>query len=191
VKNKLTDIFANSVVRMIVALAIVGTVSGAALVLVYNYSMPKIKVNMKADTERAIKDIFPQTDKIQNTKEEGVFKAVDSSGKLLGYAFLAEGNGYQGTIKMIAGVDGSITTMNGMEVLESQETPGLGAEIADDKFRKQFNGLSLSHEIEYVKNEKPQQPYEIEAITGATISSRSVVHILNKRIGEIRKALKG
>ncbi|NQT32544.1 MAG: FMN-binding protein [Candidatus Omnitrophica bacterium] len=190
-KNKLTDIFANSVVRMIVALAIVGTVSGAALVLVYNYSMPKIKVNMKADTERAIKDIFPQTDKIQNTKEEGVFKAVDSSGKLLGYAFLAEGNGYQGTIKMIAGVDGSITTMNGMEVLESQETPGLGAEIADDKFRKQFNGLSLSHEIEYVKNEKPQQPYEIEAITGATISSRSVVHILNKRIGEIRKALKG
>jgi electron transport complex protein RnfG len=137
------------------------------------------------------KIIIPATDQIKVPKEKGVFEAVDSKGKVLGYAFLAEGNGYQGTIKMIAGVDEAITTMKGMEVLESQETPGLGAEIAEEPFRGQFNGLSLTHEIVYLKNEKPDQPYEIEAITGATISSRAVVNILNKRVDELRKAIKG
>jgi electron transport complex protein RnfG len=92
---------------------------------------------------------------------------------------------------MIIGVDAGLSKMSGMEVLESQETPGLGAEIACEQFRKQFNGLAITHPIEYVKNQKPQQPYQIESITGATISSSAVVNILNKRIEEIRKVLKG
>lgn len=86
-------------------------------------------------------------------------------------------------------MDSAITKMTGMEVLESQETPGLGAEIAGD-FRKQFSGLSVARDIEYVKNKKPEEPYQIESITGATISSRAVVSMLNKRIEEIRKAIR-
>jgi len=171
---------------MIVALTLVGVVSGVSLVFVYNYAVPKIRINTNADTERAIKNIFPGTTQIKKAKEEGVFEVFDATGKLLGYAFLAEGNGYQGIINLIVGADTKFTSMEGMEVLESQETPGLGAEIASDSFRKQFVGLSLAHPIEYVKNEKPQTNYQIEAITGATISSRAVVNILNKRIEEIR-----
>jgi len=180
-----------SVVRMILSLAVVGIISGVTLVFVYNYSMPKIEINTKAETEKAIRDIFPGTVQIKKTAEEGVFQAEDKDGKLLGYAVLAEGNGYQGTIKMIIGVDAGLSKMSGMEVLESQETPGLGAEIAGEKFRKQFNGLSITHQIEYVKNQKPQQPYQIESVTGATISSSAVVNILNERLEEIRKVLKG
>ena len=104
---------------------------------------------------------------------------------------MPEGNGYQGLIKMVVGVDSQIKTMKGMEVLESQETPGLGAEIAVDPFKAQFSGLPITHQIEYVKNEKPTEPYEIEAITGATISSRAVVNILNKKIEQVRKEIKG
>jgi len=179
-----------NVLRMIAALAIVGAVAGAALVFVYTYAIPRIKVNVSNETQKEIKNIFPGAVRIEKTDEKDVYKVIGKDAAPAGYAFIAEGNGYQGIIKLIVGVDTAITTMKGIAVLESQETPGLGAEIATPSFRDQFKGLALTHDVEYVKNRKPDKPYEIEAITGATISSRAVVNILNKRIDEIRKVLK-
>ena len=184
-------ILKSNFIKMVAALTAVGIFSGAALVFVYNYAMPKIKVNVIKETESAIKKIFPATESIKKTKDDGVYKVTDQSGKEIGYAFLAEGNGYQGTIKLIVGADAVLTTLNGMEVLESQETPGLGAEIASSTFKDQFSGLSITHPIEYVKNQKPDEPYQIEAITGATISSRAVVNALNDKIDEMRKVFEG
>ncbi|MFH1846128.1 MAG: FMN-binding protein [Candidatus Omnitrophota bacterium] len=181
----------NNVTKMIVALAVVGAVSGLSLVFVYKYAMPKIKININKEMDKAIKSIFPGTDKTEKIEgQQDVFKVRDKKGILLGYAFVAEGNGYQGIIKIIVGVDEKIIKTKGMEVLESQETPGLGAEIANGKFKDQFKGLSIVQAIEYVKNQNPQKPYEIEAITGATISSRAVVNIINKKLAEIREALR-
>ncbi len=181
----------SNAVRMIAALLAVGVLSGAVLVLVYKYATPKIEMNIQGEMKRAIEDIFPDAVKIEDAKDEKIFRIKDAGGKLLGYAFIAEGNGYQGTIKLMAGMDPGLSTLMGFDVLESQETPGLGAEICGKEFRGQFKGLSITHPIEYVKNKKPGKPYEIQAITGATISSRSVVSILNGEIEEVRKVLKG
>lgn len=177
-------------IKMVAALAIVGAIAGASLVFVYNYAMPKIKVNVSNETQKEIKNIFPGAARIDKTSEKDVYKVLGKDLSPAGYAFVAEGNGYQGIIKLIVGVDPKITTMKGIAVLESQETPGLGAEISTSSFRNQFKGLALTHAVEYIKNKRPDKPYEIEAITGATISSRAVVNILNKRIDEIRKILK-
>jgi len=177
---------------MLTALTAVAVLSGISLVGVYNYATPRIEVNVKAETRKAIANIFPDGADIKPVEgDEEMFSVKDKAGNLLGYAIIAEGNGYQGTIKMIAGVTADLKTMEGMEVLESQETPGLGAEIANKPFAGQFGGLQITHEIEYVKNQKPSQPYQVEAITGATISSRSVVNILNDSISKARKALEG
>jgi electron transport complex protein RnfG len=190
------DIMKNDFVKMITALLIVGVFSGMSLVFVYVYTQQKISNNQNMEMAKAIWKLFPEMDKaVVMNKVKGIDKnpaeIVDKNSKLLGYAFLAEGNGYQGVIKLMAGIGPDLSTLKGIEVLESQETPGLGAEIAGDKFKDQFNGLEVTHVIEYVKNQKPQEPYQIEAITGATISSRAVVNILNKRIEEVRKILKG
>jgi len=179
----------NSTLRIVMALAVVGVLSGALLVVVYDYSIPKIRVNVENETERAIKNIFPACTKIKKTKDD-FFKVTGAENKIAGYAFIAEGNGYQGIIKLIIGVDPKLTKMMGLEVLESQETPGLGAEIAGEKFRGQFKNLPITQEIEYVKNQKPDKPNQIEAITGATISSRAVVNIINSGIMEVRKNVK-
>ncbi len=188
--DNIKKIFENTIVKVIVALAIVGAVSGATLVFVYNYAMPKILVNIARETEKGIKNIFPEAAEINDSEIKGLYDIADDTGKIVGYAFLAEGNGYQGTIKLISGIDANATQLKGMEVLESQETPGLGAEITTKKFKSQFINLSITHPIEYLKNRKPEKDYQIEAITGATISSRAVVNILNKRVEEIRKELK-
>ena len=188
-KRIISIITKNSIVRMIFALAVVGALSSGILVNIYTYSIPKIEINVKAETEKAIGEIFLGTKSIEKIKGN-IFKAKDVNEKILGYAFLAEGNGYQGAIKLLIGTDKAMKTLKGIEVLESQETPGLGAEINTTNFKNQFKGLELTRKIEYVKNQKPSQPYEIEAITGATISSRAVVNIINKRVSEIKEALK-
>ncbi|MFH1411213.1 MAG: FMN-binding protein [Candidatus Omnitrophota bacterium] len=187
--NKIKNfILHNSVLHMITALTVVGMVSGYALVFVYSYATPKIEENVKEETKKAISSIFPGTDRIE--EKEDMFKALDGKGDLLGYAFVAEGNGYQGTIKIIAGVDPGIKKIQGIEILESQETPGLGAEISGAGFKDQFKGLPAGKDIEYVKNQKPVKDNQIEAITGATISSRAVVNILNKKIDQIKQEKK-
>ena len=180
----------SDVFKMVTALAAVGVISAVLLVFVYNYSIPKINENVNKATQEGIRNIFPEADKVDQTSMDGVYEVKDKSGKDLGYAFTAVGNGYQGPIQLIAGVNPDMTTMTGMEVLESQETPGLGAEIAGD-FSKQFSGLSITNDIEYIKNKKPEEPNQVEAITGATISSRAVVNILNQRVQELRGQIKG
>lgn len=173
--------------KIITSLAIVGMLSGISLVFVYSYAIPKIQQNVADETEKAIKNIFPELTMINKEEKEGIFTIKDQTGKLLGYAFLAEAGGYQGAIKLLAGINPECTVLKGIEIIESQETPGLGAEIVSEKFRNQFFNLPVTCPIEYVKNKKPDKPCQIEAITGATISSRAVVNMLNKKIQEIRQ----
>lgn len=180
----------SDLVKMVTALSAVAVLSGIVLVFIYRYSMPKIEENTERATERGIKGLFPGADRITETALAGVYEAKDKAGVLLGYAFTAEGNGYQGTIKIIAGISPDLSVMKGMEILESQETPGLGAEITRDGFREQFIGLQAKEPLEYVKNQKPEKANQIEAITGATISSRAVVSILNAGISDLREKLK-
>jgi len=180
------------VLQMIYVLTFVGLVSGATLVFVYQYADPLIAENQANETKEAVFKIFPDA---KNYKEEtiageAVFRVNDKNGKLLGYAFVAAGNGYQGTIKLMAGIENDLETLVGIEVLESQETPGLGQEIIQPEFKSQFRGLKASPEITYIKNQKPTKPNEIEAITGATVSSSAVVTILNERIKIIKEHLK-
>lgn len=180
------------VLQMIYVLTFVGLVSGATLAVVYQYADPLIAENQANETKKAIYKIFPAAKDYEEETiaGEAVFRVNDKEGNLLGYAFVAAGNGYQGTIKLMAGIKKDLETLVGIEVLESQETPGLGQEITQAKFRVQFRGLKASPEILYVKNQKPTKPNEIEAITGATVSSNAVVAILNEKIKVIKEHLK-
>ena len=66
-----------------------------------------------------------------------------------------------------------------MQVLESRETPGLGDRIyKDEVFVAEFRDLAVEPSIEVIKGHG-EAPHEVDAITGATISSKAVVSILN------------
>ena len=119
-------------------------------------------------------------------------------GNELGYALPYEGNGFQGKIRLMVGVTNDLGKVVGLRVLEQVETPGLGTKIVTDPsdkanpewFPGQFNGVITSPLITVVKNAKPSKDSEIMAITGATISSKAVVDIINSGIKELR-SLKG
>lgn len=184
----LVKIAQNSMVRMVTALLVCGVFSAAVLVLVYSYTMPRILENQEREMQRAVMRIFPEAETFNELRQE-VFEVLGAAEEKLGYAFTATGTGYQGEIKLMLGATPDLERLKGMAVLESQETPGLGAEIQNPDFKQQFEGLDVSGEVEYVKSRTPEQPYQIEAITGATISTGAVVDIVNSAMRRMREEL--
>jgi len=174
-------------VYMIIVLTVIGLISGGILSLVYSAMVPRINENLVKATDEAIFKVLPETKNYQQKKSGEVvyYECYDAAGAKVGLAILCAGNGYQGEIKMMVGINADLTKFTGLSVLEQVETPGLGAKIAEKSFADQFNGLAATPPIEYVKGIKPGKPNEIAAITGATISSRSVVNIINKAVEEV------
>ncbi|MEA3493798.1 MAG: FMN-binding protein [Candidatus Margulisiibacteriota bacterium] len=174
----------NKITRMIIVLTVIGIISGGVLAGVYNWALPKIKANQVEDTNAAVFKVMPGTKSYkQVTKGElTYFKCYDKDKKMIGTAILCKGNGYQGVIKLMVGVNADFSEFTGMAILEQLETPGLGAKIAEMKFEAQFKALAAKPPIEYVKGKPPEKKNEIQAITGATISSKAVVNIINKTV---------
>ncbi len=178
-------------VHMVLVLSIVGMISGASLVGVYRYAQPRIEENKKAEIRRAVFEVLPEA-KDYNTiiKEDRlIYQGLDSSGNLVGYAFIGEGAGYQGMIEIMIGMDPELNQTRGIQILESVETPGLGAKITSEPFGEQFKALLVVPLIKLIKGKKAEEDNQIQAITGATISSQTVIDILNNTIKEVRERL--
>jgi len=174
----------NKIAKMIIVLTVIGIVSGTVLALMYKWSQPKIIANQIKETDAAIYQVLPETKSYKKiTKDElTYFECFDNTKARIGTAILCKGNGYQGEIKLMVGVNADFSKFTGLIVLEQLETPGLGAKIVEAKFQEQFRGLATKPPIEYVKGVVPEEDNEIQAITGATISSRAVVEIINKTV---------
>ncbi len=177
--------------RIILVLTLTCFICSFLLAFTYSLAQQKISQNEKAAVERSIFNLAPQTSQIKDIPHcgEPVYALYGSGDSLSGYAFMAEGQGYQGTIKLLAVSDTALSKLMGIEIIESVETPGLGAEITKAPFLNQFKGLNITAEINLVKKE-PVESSQIKAITGATISSRAVVNILNRQIAKIKACLK-
>ena len=111
---------------------------------------------------------------------------------MLGYALTADGPGFQDTIGLLYGYLPDKRVIVGMEVLESRETPGLGDKIYKDAdFKANFIELAVDPTIILVKKSKGKKsaPNEVDAISGATISSKAVVRILNESVAKWNEKL--
>jgi electron transport complex protein RnfE len=116
---------------------------------------------------------------------ERVFLGYDESDVPVGFAVTGGEPGYQDIIRLIFGYDPGSGEVVGMQVLESKETPGLGDKIEKDaEFVAEFDGVQAP--LVGVKQGAGQgDPGEVDMITGATISSRTVIAIINNRLEEL------
>ena len=177
------------VIHMLVTLTIIGVISGALLSEINSWAAPKIEANRKAETKRAIFVVQAEAkkyEKIDNVEFE-LYEVFDDNDNSLGYALPYEGNGFQGKIRLIIGINKELTNLYGLEVLEQVETPGLGTKVTETPFTDQFKELLVTPEITSVKGVAPQNPNEIQAITGATISSKAIVRIINDGVKRLKE----
>ena len=185
-----------SSLRLVLTLAIAGLVSGMAIIGIYEATLPTITENKARELREAVFKVLPGVSQMQalvyrdgelivveapDKDEPVIYGGYDEQGDFVGYAMPAAGPGFQDTIGILDGYKPAEKIVVGMEVLESRETPGLGDKIYKDAvFVGGFSALSVEPEIVAVKKGTKSQPNEIDAITGATISSKAVVRIINE-----------
>ena len=105
-----------------------------------------------------------------------------------GWVVKAQGQGYADKIELLLGLDPAASAITGLFVLEQKETPGLGNKITFPAWRNQFNGKPTDTPLVVVKG-TDTTPQGIDAITGATISSRSVTDIVNRTTADVKGRL--
>lgn len=181
--------------RLIMSMATAGFISGFIIIAIYMLTFDTIKENKARELQQAVFKVLPGATKMQKLHyvdnklvvvhidgidEEMVFSGYDKDGQFIGYAIQGAGPGFQDTIALLFGYLSSQTKISGMEILDSRETPGLGDKIFKDMdFVNEFKGLSIKTDIKAVKKGTKSNVTEIDAITGATISSKAVVKIIN------------
>lgn len=165
---------------------------GASLAGVQIALSPRIEANKLKETYKQLPKLVPEGKTSEGVKRIGDFSAYpveDQAGQMAGWVVPGRGQGFADRIELLIGLDSGAGRITGLYVLDQKETPGLGNKIVEQKWRKQFAGKSASQRLEVVKS-APQEENDIQAVTGATISSDSVVAIVNKTVREFQKALK-
>src|SRR3990172_4994663 len=176
--------------KIIGVMTLIGFISGGLLAWVFGVANPLIIKHRRQATKEAVSAVLPGAKRISQVSRAGsaIYIGRDAKGGLIGKAFEVEGTGFQGKIKMMVGMDSAFRKILGLKILDNVETPGLGARITEGPFQEQFKGLSGASEVVLLKNQAPDKlKNQIEAITGATISSRAVVAALNDDISKVRK----
>lgn len=144
--------------------------------------LPEAK-NFALDTEIEIESIQGKKEKVE------VYKAMSEAGECVGWSFNAAGSGFADKIELVVAVDKDFEKLAGFDVLASNETPGFGDQIKYDYYRDQFKGAP-AEELTLIASGDPKKiDAEIVAISGATVSSESVVEIINNFLTQIKKQM--
>lgn len=129
--------------------------------------------------------------RIKTVDVEGVQLYIGYDGKgenAIGYAFSVGGPGFWGPIYGMVAIAPSGKKILGVAFYKHSETPGLGGRLTEAWFTDQFSGLPLFpiEGVERIFKLKPEgtgsEPNELDAITGATGTSRAVEAFLNKEL---------
>jgi electron transport complex protein RnfG len=165
----------------IVFLTLVVLISVSLLLWINTYTSVVVEAQRQARIKSILESIFPELTRFE---ESGEIFNVYKDNRIIGYTFIATGRGYGGRISVLVGINPDYN-IEGMEVLSHTETPGLGNKIADEPFTEQFLGLGVDGIA------LSRDGGEIDAITGATISSRAVTTAVQERMFEIIGILSG
>lgn len=156
------------IIKLGATLGVFCVVSAGLLAYVFLLTMPQIEANAKATFESSLREVLPgaATFKALTKPEEKTQIYEGCAGeKRVGLAVKLAPRGYAGEIDMLVGVDPELR-VKGMKILNQRETPGLGANVLKPKFIGQFIGKGTGDALEPKK--------DVDALTGATISTRAV-----------------
>jgi Na+-transporting NADH:ubiquinone oxidoreductase subunit C len=147
-------------------------------------------------TDEALIQVFNKRVKSIDVKDKILYVGYREDGETItGYAFPIGGPGFWGPIYGMVAVDSQASKILGIAFYKHMETPGLGARISESWFTKQFSGLPLypieeGNKIFYLKPAgTAKAPNELDAVTGATGTSRAVEVFVNEDLDHFLKDL--
>ena len=178
-----TESSAAYIARLAITLLLITAVVAAALAAVNSVTAPKIQAINEQKTQTAIEAVLPGGgEEIAFTDDTGLVSTVYKGQS--GYAVEVTPSGFNGTVTMMVGVDNAGKVL-GISIVNHTETAGLGAEAASQgaagtAFRSQFTGMSGSVSV-------AKDGGQVDALTGATITSRAVCTGVNAALNAVAK----
>lgn len=192
----------NTSKAMIATLGFVTALSGFLIVTVYQATKPAIEENKRLAIQKTVLEVIKGATAYKhfviNEKGEllaaapglkgtNVYAGYDAGGKLTGLAAEGRAQGYSGAVETIYAYTPSCQCITGVKVIKQTETPGLGDKVITnkdfvanfDKLDATVKGDALANAIVAVKHGSKKNPWEIDAISGATISSKAIAKGLN------------
>ena len=163
------------ILKITLNLVIFYLVGGLILAVVYAKTSPVMYRNAVIEKEQALKKLMPEADRIEKLgdwsvhEKHGEYYAAKKGGAVIGYLIQSYGKGYSSYINTLIAVDKDFRVLK-INILGHAETPGLGDEIETDGFKNRFAGKDAGH-LKVLKTETTEY---VQAISGATISSRAV-----------------
>lgn len=187
------------IVKLGLILLVICTIAAFALAMTNASTIEQIIAQRNLANEQARKGVLPDADSFEAINDTDLEQIINNNDKIvevyagyknnsvIGYAIKALPQGYGGAVEVMTGIDidGNVT---GVRIGNHQETPGLGANAALPSFYSQYNGKSAEKEISVVKS-PPTQDNEIQAISGATITSDAVTTGVNYAINAYNNIL--
>ncbi len=163
----------------IVFLTLIVLMSVSLLLYINSFTSEIVEAQNQAKIKVALEKIFPE---LTEFKEDGDIYIIYENADIAGYTFIASGSGYSGKINMLVGINKD-HTIRDVAILSHTETPGLGSKITEEAFTGQFMDLEIGDMA------LSKDGGKIDAITGATISSRAVTEVIQEKMIEIIEKL--
>jgi electron transport complex protein RnfG len=192
-----------STFRLVATLAVAGALAGLLIVVVNQHTKPIIDLYKAEQLKIAVYEVLPGVERYQTyylvenalstSLPEGakesefrrIYVGYDTDSQIKGIAISRGESGFQDIVQIIFGFDPLKGTLTGMKVLDSKETPGLGDKIFKDmNFVNQFFDGPTTPLVGVKIGAGKGAPNEIDTITGATISSKVVISIINHALEE-------
>lgn len=180
--------------NMFIVLTVIALLSGSLLALTYAQTAPILEEQARQRRIRAVAEVVPEFDNAPT--EESFFSTADPTAEifparrgdqLVGNAVRVRTSaGYGGPVEVMVGFDAE-GAIRGVTILSHQETPGLGAKITDESFRRQFEGLHPQDESVAVA----QDGGPVDAIAAATVSSRAVADAVERGWRALKEGAQG
>lgn len=179
----------NNIVKNAFILFTVTFIAGILLGFAHELTKEPIEKQIKLEKTKAFQTVFKAADKFDSldVKKDTIDKInieeineAKKSNETIGYVFvITTKEGYSGSIKIAVGMKKD-TTITAIDIMEMSETPGLGAKADENSFKDQFNNKQVN-KFTVVKSSSATDE-EIDAIGGATITSKAVTNAVNKAI---------
>ncbi|MBC2580355.1 RnfABCDGE type electron transport complex subunit G [Clostridium sp. DJ247] len=158
-------------------------ISGVIIAVTYFITEPIALQKAAILKNNSMKALVKDAENFRPIEDKKDWYAAEKGGKTIAYVVPAESKGYGGAIKILVAVSTHGKVIN-FDIVSHNETPGLGSNAQDEPFKGQFKGKNFD---ELIVTKDPSNTKNIQAMTGATISSRAVTKGIKEAVEEVSK----